>query len=94
MPGRFESVSDVTSAVADLVVHDLPLDEYEKRPARIEAITAADVKRVATELLARDSMTVVIVGDKKSVAPQLEALGLGAFEERDPFGNPIPAPKP
>lgn len=89
MPGRFESVSDVTSAVAELVVHDLPLDEYEKRPARIEAVTAADVKRVANELLVRDAMTVIVVGDKKSVAPQLEALGLGAYEERDPFGNPV-----
>jgi zinc protease len=57
-------------------------------------VTAADVKRVATELLVRDAMTVVVVGDKKSVVPQLEALGLGAFEERDPFGNLLPAAKP
>jgi len=91
MPGRFETAGDVASAVADLVVYDLPLDEYEKRPARIDAITAADVKRVASEYLEAKEMSVVVVGDKAMLAPQLEGLGLGGFEERDPYGNPIAA---
>lgn len=92
MPGRFETVGDVASAVADLVVYDLPLDELDKRLARIEAVTAADVKRVAAEYLKAEAMSVVVVGDKAKLAPELESLGLGAFEERDPYGNPI-APK-
>lgn len=89
MPGRFETVGDVAAAVADLVVYDLPLDEYEKRPQRIEAITAADVKRVAAEWLVDKQMTVVVVGDREKLGPQLDALNIGAFEERDPYGNPI-----
>jgi predicted Zn-dependent peptidase len=89
MPGRFEGVHETALAVADLVVYDLPLDDYEKRPARIEAVTAADVKRVATEYFGSDAMTIVVVGDKGSVLPQLEALGLGGADERDPYGNPI-----
>lgn len=93
MPGRFETVSEVTSAVADLAVYDLPLDEYEKRPARIDAVTAADVKRVAAELLDDKAMTVVVVGDKAKLASELETLGLGPFEERDPFGDPVTAAK-
>ena len=91
MPGRFESVSDVAGAVSDLVVYDLPLDEYEKRPARIEAVTAEDVKRVATEYFGSDAMTVVVVGDRKTVLPQIEKLELGAVDERDAYGNPIAA---
>src|SRR5207245_1668840 len=87
MIAMFGAVSAVTSAVAEIVVHGLALDEYEKRPARIDAIAAADVKRVAGELLTRDTMTVVVVGDKKTVGPQLESLGLGDYEERDPYGN-------
>lgn len=89
MPGRFESVSDVTGALSDLVVYDLPLDEYEKRPARIEAVTAADVQRVAKDFFDPNHMTVVVVGDKSTVVPQLEALGLGGIEERDAYGNPL-----
>ncbi|MCW5817979.1 MAG: insulinase family protein [Labilithrix sp.] len=89
MPGRFESTNEVANAVADLVVYDLPLDDYEKRPARIEAVTADDVKRVANEYFAKESMTVVVVGGKVNVMPQLEPLQLGPADERDAYGNPI-----
>ncbi len=89
MPGRFETAGDVASAVSDLVVYDLPLDDLEKKLQRIDAITAADVKRVAAEYLKADAMSVVIVGDKATLAPQLDSLGLGGFEERDPYGNPM-----
>jgi zinc protease len=92
MPGRFETAGDVASAVADLVVYDLPLDDFEKRLARIDAVTAADVKRVASEYLKADAMTVVVVGGKATLAPQLDSLGLGPFDERDPYGNPLTAP--
>ena len=93
MPGRFETVGEVASAVADLVVYDLPLDDFDKRLARVEAVTAADVKRVAVEYLKADAMTVIVVGGKASLAPQLETLGFGPFEERDAYGNP-PAAAP
>jgi zinc protease len=89
MPGRFETPSDVTNAVADLVVYDLPLDDFEKRLARIEAVTAADVKRIANEYVVPDALTLVVVGDKKTVGPQVEGVGLGAYEERDPYGNAL-----
>lgn len=91
MPGRFEAVSDIAGAMADLVVYDLPLDEYEKRPGRIEAVTATDVKRVAMEYFSSDAMTIVVVGGRSTVLPQLEALDVGAIDERDAYGNPLVA---
>ncbi|MBX3204770.1 MAG: insulinase family protein [Labilithrix sp.] len=91
MPGRFEGVSDVAGAVSDLFVHDLPIDDYEKRPARLEAVTADDVKRVALEYFGSDAMTIVVVGDKATVLPQVDALGFGPADERDAYGNPIGA---
>ncbi|MCL2776930.1 MAG: insulinase family protein [Polyangiaceae bacterium] len=97
MPGRFETVADVAGAMADLAIYDLPLDEYEKKPARIMNVTKADVKRQACELFAPNAMTVIIVGNKEKLAPELGALGafgLGAFDERDAYGNPITADRP
>ena len=91
MPARFETTSEVASAVAELVVYDLPLDEYERRVQRIEAVTKEDVRRVASEYFGPESMTVVVVGGKSQVVPQLEPLGLGAIDERDPYGNPLGA---
>lgn len=45
-------------------------------------------------------MSVVVVGGKATLAPQLETLGMGPFEERDAYGNLVtakpdakPAPK-
>jgi zinc protease len=87
LPGRFEGVSDVAGALSTLVVHDLPLDYYEKLPGRIDAVTAADVKRIATEYFGSEAMKVVVVGDKTTVLPQLD--GLGTVDIRDAYGNPI-----
>lgn len=87
MPGRFEGVSEVTSAVANVVVHGLPLDHYEKYLAKVDAVTKADVKRVALEYFGSDAMTIVVVGDKATVQPQLDWLG--PVDMRDAYGNPI-----
>jgi predicted Zn-dependent peptidase len=91
LPGRFESSSEVGDAVADLFVYDLPLDDYERRPARIEAVTAADVKRVAKDYFSTDQLTVVVVGGREQVLSQLAPLQLGPPDERDAFGNTIAA---
>ncbi len=87
MPARFETVRSVTDALADLVVHDLPTDEYEKRPARIDAVTAADVKKAAQAHLHPQKMKVIVVGDRKVLGESLEALHMGAAEVRDAYGD-------
>ena len=89
MPGRFETVFEVTSALADLVVYDLPLDEYATRPARIEKITADDVQKAARAHLHPDAVKVVVVGDRAAVEPSLETLHLGAVDDRDAYGDPL-----
>jgi predicted Zn-dependent peptidase len=89
MPARFETVTEMTAALADLVVYDLPLDEYATRPARLEKITAEDVQKAARMHLHPDRVEVVVVGDRASVGPSLETLHLGAFEDRNAYGDPL-----
>jgi zinc protease len=89
MPGRFETVAEVTGALADLVVYDLPLEEYATRPGRIDKITADDVQNAARAHLHPDLVKVVVVGDRAAVGPSLETLHLGAFEVRDAYGDPL-----
>ncbi len=89
MPGKFESVSDVTGALAELATYDLPLDEYAKRPGRIDAVRRDDVSRLAKRWLDPKAMTLVLVGDKAKLANELTSLGLGPIEERDPYGNRV-----
>lgn len=89
MPARFETVGEVTAALEDLAVYDLPLDDFDKRIARIEAVTAPDVKRVASSILKPKTMKVVVVGDKSKILSELDQLKLGALDQRDPYGDPI-----
>jgi predicted Zn-dependent peptidase len=89
LPGRFETVGAVTDALDSIAVFDLPLDEYATRPARIEKVTAADVKRVAEKYLHPKTIHVVVVGDQKALGVQLEPLHLGAPEIRDASGDPV-----
>jgi zinc protease len=87
MPGRFETVTEVTGALADLAVYGLPLDEYATRTARIERITAADVQKAARAHLDPATLKVVVVGDRAKLEGSLEPLHLGAIEERDAYGD-------
>jgi zinc protease len=87
LPAKFETVGDVAGAVADLAVYGLPLDYYATLGARIDAVTAADVQRVAKERLHPDAMRIVVVGDRAKLESGLAGLGLGAIEVRDPYGD-------
>jgi zinc protease len=89
MPGRFETVTEVTGALSDIAVYGLPLDEYTTRPARIEKVTADDVIKAAKAHLHLDAIKVVVVGDKKKLEPTLETLHLGVFEQLDAYGDPV-----
>jgi len=93
LPSRFETVGDVTDAVADIAVYGLPLDEFATREKRIDAVTAADVKRVAAAHIHARDLRVVVVGDRAKISPELEALHLGTIEARDPYGDVVAPPK-
>jgi zinc protease len=87
MPGRFETVTEVTGALEDLFVYDLPLDEYATRAQRIGAVTAADVKKAATAHIHPRTLKVIVVGDRAKLEAGLEPLHLGVAEVRDAFGD-------
>ncbi|MGI4842219.1 MAG: M16 family metallopeptidase [Janthinobacterium lividum] len=87
LPGAFETNADIGASMADLFIHDLPLDYYARLPGQLNAVTAAQVQAAARKYLAPDKMTVVAVGDRKRILPQLQPLGLGAVEVRDSDGQ-------
>jgi zinc protease len=92
LPARFESVDSLTQALADLVVYDLPTDEYSTRPARIEKVTAEDVRRAAKAHLHPKSVRVIVVGDRARLEPTFEPLHLGPVEARDAYGDLVTHP--
>ena len=49
---------------------DFGIDYVEKRNALVEAVTMADVKRVAAKLLKTDDLIVTIVGKPMGMPPK------------------------
>jgi predicted Zn-dependent peptidase len=77
-PGR---ISSRLRALQSLVVYGLPDDYYANYASAIQAVAAADVQRVAQQYLHADRLTIVIVGDRKTIEPSLRALNLGSITE-------------
>ncbi len=90
LAGRFETTGQTVGTIADLYIYNLPVDFYNTLPARIDAVTAADVQRVAEKYLKPDSTVVIAVGDRSKIEPELQKLNLGSVETRDLDGKPMP----
>lgn len=76
-PGDFETIGDLAAQLEELAVYDLPLSYYDDYTARINAVTAAAVRRAAEQHIPLDDLTVVIAGDNMTIGPAVRALELG-----------------
>jgi zinc protease len=84
---QLESANAVLSDYIDLYQYKLPADYWDKYPERIQAVTAADVQRVAKKYWAADRLQIVAVGDAAKVEPPLKKLG--TVQAFDAEGKPI-----
>jgi len=89
LPGNFETTQDIAFQLVPVALYGLPLDYYNNYVQNIEAITEADVARVAQQYINPGSLAVVIVGDRKSIEPGWKAINVGPVVIRDISGQPI-----
>ena len=61
-PLRFDGNATIAGILAGMQADGLPIDYIQTRNARIEAVTLADVKRVAARLLRPEALTFQVVG--------------------------------
>ena len=83
-PKTFEATGRISSrlqALESLVVYGLPDDYYANYATAIQAVGAGDVQRVAQQYIHPDHLTIVIVGDRKTIEPSIRALNLGSIKE-------------
>ena len=66
-PLRFDGNGTIASILVGMQVMGLPTDYPVTRNARVEAVTLADVKRVAGQLLTPDKLFFVVVGEPVGV---------------------------
>jgi zinc protease len=66
-PLRLDSGRSIADMLVQIQIDKLGIDYIDRRPALINAVTAADIRRVARRLLHADKLTVVVVGDPEGV---------------------------
>ena len=97
LPGRFSSVGGIAGQLAVLAVHGLPDDYWGTYAREVEQVTPADVQRVARKYLDPQRLTLVVVGARGVVEPQLASVPVGKVEldrTRNPLLPRKPAVKP
>ncbi|HEV3167818.1 MAG TPA: pitrilysin family protein [Isosphaeraceae bacterium] len=89
-PSRFETTGALAGTLTELVLYHLPDDYYTTYQSKTEAINQADVDRVASRRLDPKHLTVLVVGDRAKVEPELKKLPYGQeIHLLDPDGKPI-----
>lgn len=73
-PVGIQTPSQVASQVAITRVLGLPIEDLLQYNTRVQAVTAADVQRVARRYLLPDQATIVVVGDATKVLAGLERI--------------------
>ena len=76
-PSAFETTGDISRRLEEALVYKLPDDYFAKYVQNIQAVSAADVQRVAQKYIKPDHLAVIVVGDQKVIEPGIRALNLG-----------------
>lgn len=80
LPGALQSQAAVLRALTSAVNQGRPLDYVTTLPRGYEALTLADLRGAARELLRPNEMVWVIVGDRSQIAAQIAALNIAPIE--------------
>ena len=73
-PGAFETVGQISNQLSNLVVFGLPDSYFNDYISKVNAVTVADINRVANKYLDPSKMAILIVGDRKAIEPKLKEL--------------------
>jgi zinc protease len=75
-PIRYETTAAIATALANLVIHELPEDFYDRYREQVRKVTPAGVLRAAQQHLHPDELRIVVVGDPAVIsAPLAEVTG-------------------
>src|SRR5207237_8038114 len=89
LPGNVETTQEIGAALVPVALYGLPLDYYNNYVQSVEAVTQADVSRVAQQYINPGSLAIVIVGDRKTIEQGLKSTNVGPISVRDLTGQPI-----
>src|SRR5688572_1348867 len=85
-----ESPQTVANFALNTLMYGLPADYYETYLQKLQAVTVADVTRVAKKYITPDNARIVVVGNKDEVMPKLSVFDKedGKVQLYDIYANP------
>jgi zinc protease len=87
-PSGFETRLNIANHLIPQVTLGVPETFFRDYPKNINAVTRADVNRVANKYIEPQKMAIVIMGDRSVIEPKLKELGMPiTFLDTD--GNPV-----
>jgi zinc protease len=92
LPRRFASVDGVGGAISSLYLQGLPETFFQDYAAKINAVTADDLVRVAKKYIDLANMHIVIVGDRSVIEEPLRKTGIAPIVLLDIEGKPVAVP--
>jgi zinc protease len=82
-PIRYETTAAIASALANLVIYELPADYYDTYRMQIRGVTVDGVLESAQAHLHPNELQTVVVGDAKVIRDSLAELELGELKIHD-----------
>jgi zinc protease len=83
-PLRMETTAQLAARIAELLIYDLPIDEYHRYRDRIRAVTREGALDAFRRHVDPTDIPIVLCADAEEVTGALEELGLGPVEVRHP----------
>ncbi len=89
LPSAFETNGSIATRLADVALYGLPLDYYNHVVANIGAVTQSQAQDAAMKYIDPSHLTILIVGDRKSIEGPIGALNVGPIVLLDSNGNRV-----
>jgi predicted Zn-dependent peptidase len=86
---RFAGNGAVLSALVTSGAYGLPFDRAASSDRRLAAVTLDQAQAIASRMVRPDALTWVVIGDRRTIEPQLRALHLAPVEVWDVYGRPV-----
>lgn len=89
LPSEFETIGQIATGLSNVALYGLPLDYYNRVVSDIGNVTQAEAQHAAEKYIDLSHLTVLIVGDRRTIEGPVRALNIGPLLFRDSNGDPV-----
>ncbi|MCB0550368.1 MAG: insulinase family protein, partial [Phaeodactylibacter sp.] len=89
-PAEFQNVESIAANLGDVIFYDLPQDYLNRHIEQLLAVTEEQVEAAARKYVEPGNMVLVVVGDRKVIAEEVEALGTVKYLSIEEVLGPVP----